>query len=121
MTQPDKEGEQPEKENYVQKVLRGLAPCHAPNKSYLDVIYGLKSALIFANNLPQGAALTGQLCDIANLIWDYERMRLRDQASGGEDKQDELWEEVHYAFQALSPQEVINHLNKEYIIQKRKP
>lgn len=64
--------------NYVETILHGLAPCHAPTKSYREVVYALKSALIFANNLPQGAALTGQLCDVANLIWDYENTRLKE-------------------------------------------
>lgn len=62
--------------NYVDKILRGLAPCHAPTKSYLEVVYGLRAALIFANDLPQGSALTGWLCEVANLIWDYENLRL---------------------------------------------
>ncbi len=69
-------GRSAEKENYVGKVLAGMFPCHAPQKSYLDVVYALKSAMIFADKLPHGAALSGQLVDVACLIWDYERLRL---------------------------------------------
>jgi len=63
--------------NYVYEILHGMFPAHPPQKTYKDVIYGLKSAMIFANNLPHGASLTGQLVDIACLIWDYENYRLQ--------------------------------------------
>lgn len=63
--------------NYVETILQGMAPMHPPTGTYKDVIYGLKSAMIFANNLPYGTALTGQLVDIANLIWDYENQRIK--------------------------------------------
>lgn len=65
--------------NYVETILQGMAPMHPPRGTYKDVLYGLKSAMIFANNLPHGAALTSQLVDIANLIWDYENDRLKNE------------------------------------------
>ena len=68
------------KENYVGKILSGIFPGHGPTRSYKEVVLCLKAAMIDANNMPNGAALTGRLVEIACLLWDYENIRLQNEA-----------------------------------------
>jgi hypothetical protein len=63
--------------NYVEEILKGKFPGHGPTKSYQDVLHGLNQAMISAQLMPGGAALTGQLTDIACLLWEYENNRLK--------------------------------------------
>lgn len=69
--------------NYIEKILHGMFPAYPVQKTWKDVIYSLRSAMIFANDLPHGAALTCQLVDIACLLWEYENDRLKNNSLPG--------------------------------------
>lgn len=68
----------PPGENYITQILAGMFPGHAPHKSWVDCVYGLKAAMITAQKTAGGAALVGQLNDVACLIYDYETRRINE-------------------------------------------
>lgn len=65
-------------DNYVAQILSGMFSGQAPQKSWADVVYGLRAAMITAQKTAGGTALVGQLNDVACLLYDYESRRIND-------------------------------------------
>ena len=60
-------------QNFIEQILSGKAPLQHPRRTEREIIHGLSSALDTAGKLFMETGLTGQLCDVSDLIWQWHR------------------------------------------------
>lgn len=59
--------------SFIEEILNGQAPLQHPRRSEREIIYGLRAALITSGKLLVETGLTGQLCDVADLLYTWEK------------------------------------------------
>lgn len=57
----------------VEEIFSGKAPLMHVKRTEREVMYGLRSAMDTAANLPYETGMNGQLCDVVDLLWEWER------------------------------------------------